>query len=296
MGIELYVGGHANTVQGERYDCPGPRMLTAAHRPPAMPPSQEDWLLDSGAFTDSPEKRLTPEQALERQLKYEQKASKCWGEGWQATRLVSYDLLIDETWTNGKKSKRRWTLGKGEWAVEKTVGAAHYLASQREAIAPRGLILSVQGVDAMQYAACAEQVLRVAKPDDWIGLGGWCILGRYTSYLPTFWQSLYLTLPMVKAAGVGHVHIFGVLYQPALGGLLWIADREGLTVSTDSTAPVLSCTRSDHKRAGVRAASGYWRDNVAWWKSTLATLRDSEHYKQPPETKVVRQLSLLEVA
>jgi hypothetical protein len=294
MGVELYVGGQASTVQGEPYDCPGPRMLTAAYAPPPIPPNQESTILDSGAFSDKPEKRLTPEQALERQLAYERKAAKRWGEGWTATRFVSYDLLIDETWVNGKKHKRRWSLRQGEWAVERTVEAAHYLASQREAITPRQLILSAQGVDAIQYEECVRQVLGVATPEDWIGLGGWCILGRYTSYLPAFWQSLRSCLPMIKASGVNHVHIFGVLYQPALGGLLWLADEQGLTVSTDSTAPVLACTKPDPKRAGVRVASGYWRDNVAWWKDTLANLRHSKHYKEPPKTEAFRQMSFLD--
>ena len=98
-------------------------------------------------------------------------------------------------------------------------------------------------------------------------------------------------LPHVAAAGVPHVHIFGVLYQHALGGLVWLCDQHGLTVSTDSTAPVLACSRRDLDKAGARAP--YWRDNVNWWLESLAGLRDTPHYKAPPQLSPARQEALL---
>jgi hypothetical protein len=105
--------------------------------------------------------------------------------------------------------------------------------------------------------------------------------------MPTFWQTLRLVLPMIAARSVQHVHIFGVLFLPALGGLLWLAEQHGLTVSTDSTAQVLACTWKNWKKADARER--YWRDNVAWWIKTLANLRQSEHYKKPPEIAPARQ-------
>lgn len=288
MGVRLFVGGHCAKVQGEYQDLGGDRMYTAAHRPERVRhvgPLQ--GLLDSGAFTDPPHKRLTPEAALKRQLAWEQIASSKWDAPFQAHGLVSYDLLIDETWTCNQRHKRRWSLQAAERAVRTTVEAAAYLASQRERLAPRRLILSAQGVDALQYAECAAGVLQYAHPSDWFGLGGWCILGRQRRLLPIFWQTLRLVLPMIAARGIRHVHIFGVLFLPALGGLLWLADQHDLTVSTDSTAPVLACTWKNHKKAGARER--YWKDNVRWWQETLAGLRQSPYYRKPPEIAPARQ-------
>lgn len=290
-GVTLYVGGHAGTVQGEREDLAGERMFTAAHPPQAARFDQglPDGVIDSGAFTDAPDKRLTPEGALGRQLAWELWASEIWRLplAWRASGLVSYDLLIDETWIAGERHKRRWDIREADRAVRTTVEAAAYLSSQRQRLAPRTLILSAQGVDALQYAECAAGVLQHALPGDWFGLGGWCILGLRKSLLPVFWQTLHIVLPMVKVAGLSHVHIFGVTWLPALGGLLALADKYELTVSTDSTGPVLSCTWKDWKKAGARMP--YWRDNVNWWKGTLAELRTSPHYKMPPELALARQ-------
>lgn len=201
--------------------------------------------------------------------------------------------MIDETWVAGKRHKRRWTVRAAESAVVETVDAAAYLASQREALTPRTLVLSTQGVDAMQYTAAVEAVLHYALPSDWIGLGGWCILGRWQSWMPTFWATLYQVLPLIAERGVRHVHIFGVLFRPALGGLLWLADQHGLVVSTDSSAPMLSARYTDPvklKKAGARAPD--WESNVVWWQHTLATLRQSTYYRRPPYVPATRQLTL----
>jgi hypothetical protein len=296
MGIKLFVGGHAGTLPGpdgisrEREDLNGARMFSAAWKPnfALYDPALLDAMLDSGAFTDSPQDRLTPDRALERQLLWEQRASNLWGFEFRANYIVSYDLLIDETWVAGERHKRRWTIQDGERAVGKTVEAARYLAQRRAELSPRRLVLSAQGVDAMQYAECANEVLKVAEPGDIFGLGGWCILGRQRSLLPEFWRTLYKVLPAVAEAGVQDVHIFGVLWQPALGGLLCLADRHGLNVSTDSTAPVMACTWKDKSKSCARRP--YWRDNVDWWKSALTGLRHSEHYRQPPNLVAGRQL------
>lgn len=282
--VRLYVGGHATSVQGERQTLTGDRMFTAANRPHVVPFSTAALagmhaILDSGAFSDAPADRLTPAAALERQLAWELKASAQWGGAWRAEVLVTYDLLIDETWSGRERRKRRWTAADAEDAVDVTIAAAAYLAGARARLAPRRLLLSCQGVNAVQYRRCLDGVLAVAQPVDWLGLGGWCVLGRFQRLLPEFWATLRLCLPAAAAAGLRHVHIFGVLWQPALAGLCWLADQVGMTVSTDSTAPVLACTRRDPKKAGVRAP--YWRDNVEHWRATLATLRDSPLYREP---------------
>ena len=293
-GVRLFVGGHASRVQGEPQDLAGDRMFTAAQPPQTglvAADAQLTGVIDSGAFTDAPEQRLTPEGALHRQLAWEAKASTMWGIPFQAAALVSYDLLIDETWIAGERYKQRWDIKTADAAVRVTVEAAAYLASQRKELAPRTLILSAQGVDALQYAECAAGVLQHARSGDWFGLGGWCILGLRKSLLPVFWQTIRLVLPMVKVAGLSHVHIFGVTWMPPLGGLLALADHYELSVSTDSTGPVLSPTWKNWQKAGARHP--YWRDNVRWWVDTLANLRQSEHYKMPPDIAPARQETFL---
>ena len=292
--VRLFVGGHASRVQGEAQDLAGDRMFTAAH-PPQTGPFAEDaeitGVIDSGTFTDRPEKRLTSEGALDRQLAWEIKASAVWGIPFRAIGLVSYDRLIDEKWVAGHRHKQRWDVKDGASAVDETIAAAAYLSSKRKEIAPRTLILSCQGVDAYQYQECVTGVLAVAKPHDWIGLGGWCILGRERRWMPTFWQTMRLVLPQIAAASVRHIHIFGVMYLPAIGGLSWLADQYGLSVSTDSTGPILNCTWKDQKKSGARMP--YWRDNVRWWVDALANIRDTPYYKAPPLLAPARQESFL---
>ncbi len=295
--VRLFVGGHAGTIQGEREDLAGDRMFTAAHPPQAARNRAAcgvNGIIDSGAFTDVKQanRRLSLGAALDRQLAWEQWASDIWqSEPWQASGIVSYDRLIDETWVAGERHKRRWSVQQAESAVVETIDAAHYLASQRQQLAPRRLILSCQGVDAAQYEECAIDVLKAATPADWIGLGGWCILGIQRSLLPTFWATLYRVLPRIADAGMRHVHIFGVTWFPPLGGLIYLADQYGLTVSTDSTGPVLSCTWKNKKKSGARC--DYWRDNVAWWIDALGNLRTTAYYKAPPRLEVLRQETFL---
>lgn len=56
------------------------------------------------------------------------------GHRWHAQALVSYDLLIDEVWTGGKREKRRWSVADADRAVRVTVEAAKWLTGQREAV------------------------------------------------------------------------------------------------------------------------------------------------------------------
>jgi len=299
MGVTLYIGGQPGTVRGDQDDLSGYRMFTAAHRPRKIETSPKKILgyLDSGAFSDPADKRLSSDEALCRQLAWERKANDQWGAPWQAQGIVSYDLLIDETWVNGEKHKRRWSIKQADIAIRETIEAAQYLTTQRPHLTPRRLILSCQGVDAIQYRECAQAILNLAQPQDIIGLGGWCILGRVRSLLPEFWKTLYAVLPLVADKGIKDVHIFGVLYQPALGGLLWLADQYGLNISTDSSAPIRSavCTSDrTRKKAGCRV-NGDWRDNVQWWIETLGNLRQSEFYREPPNLPLSRQLPLFDL-
>ncbi len=286
--VRLYVGMDNGKIQGRRFNLTGPRMFNGQYGPlsrftPAEVEQVDGWC-DSGAFNDAPEDRLSPEGALARQLVWEVNAADRWGCEYRHNALVSYDLLIDEKWVGGKKRKERWSVAEADRAVRVTVDAAAYLALQRVRVAPRTLVLACQGVDAAQYAECAAGVLSHCKPGDVFGLGGWCILGVQRGWLPTFWAAMRRTLPLVAAAGLTRVHIFGVMWQVALGGLVWLADLHGLTVSTDSKKPAADCTwlgDEKAKKAGRRMPT--WEQNCEWWRKTLADLRSSTYYREPPE-------------
>jgi hypothetical protein len=157
-------------------------------------------------------------------------------------------------------------------------------------LAPRGFVLACQGVDTGQYAECVAGVLAHALPADTIGLGGWCILGMCRTWIPVAWQTWRRILPAIARAGIRSVHLFGVLFRPVLGGLLWLCDQHGLALSTDSSAPILAPCFPDQARSGALAP--LWEDNVRLWQEALATLRTSPFYREPPDPKVSRQLEL----
>jgi hypothetical protein len=291
MGVTLYVGGHGTRIGDTVLDLHGERCLSSAHRPfggkgtlldGKLDASRMRVLLDSGAFTDPPARRLTPAGALARQLAWEREAGERWGApGWKVQALVSYDRLIDEKWAGAKRTKERWGIAEAETAVRETIDGARYLAAQRGRLAGRTLVLACQGVDELQYDECAAEVLAVARPGDWIGLGGWCILGRWQRrWLPTFWAAMHRVVPKIAASGVAHVHLFGCLWLPAVAGLLWLADRHGLTVSVDSARPLMDVTRGDVTKAG--ALSTTWEGSVAAWRERMATVRQSHFYREPP--------------
>lgn len=278
MGVRFFVGSHAHSIGGEPVRIDGDRCLTPVHQPPKhADPRRMTVLTDSGAFTDvSSDKRLTPEAALQRQLRWEERAANLWDAPFTSHALVTYDRLIDEQLIDGRRQKVRWSVAEADSAVEETIAAAHYLASRRRELAPRHLVLSCQGVTATQFRDAAIEILKVADPDDWFGVGGYCLLGRQTRWLPEFRRTLALTLPLIARSGISHVHLFGVLFEPALASLLWAADQHGISVSTDSTAPVLAATRGNAKKAGMRGHD--WRSNVDHWRRHLANLRQSRWY------------------
>jgi hypothetical protein len=205
-------------------------------------------LLDSGAFSDGIELvngqvvrngRLTCEYALERQVAHAYK----YHYAQLVEAIVSYDLLIDETWQDGERSKVRWSKEAAEYAVEETIQAAVFLASQRRRIDRAfghhvRLVLSAQGVEALQYRRCAEAIVKLMRPDDIFGLGGWCITGLMRHVmLPAAASILPGVFEVLGSAGVSRVHVFGVVIPQLLGFLLYLSDLYGIALSTDSSGP-----------------------------------------------------------
>ena len=188
-------------------------------------------LLDSGAFQDvDKDKRLTYEEALNRQLKFEQTA------GFISQRIVSYDRLVDEQLIDGKKKKCRVDEGNGWEYVKDTVGAAQYLVSQRSILEPRQLVLSNQGTTVEQYIQCLREVLQIAQPRDCIGMGGFCIIGSRKSLQPQFFEIQEKAFTLIKSAGISDIHLFGVTTIPVLEKWSELASPYGFSLSVDSSA------------------------------------------------------------
>jgi hypothetical protein len=214
-----------------------------------VPPSVRAVIQDSGAFCDGPGQRLTFQQALERQIEH--------GRRFQYENRVayraSYDLLIDEKWREGRRHKQRWSETEAWDACVITIKAAQFLSRHRNGIP---CVLSAQGVTASQYLACVQAILPYFQPEDMLGLGGWCITGKLPAQiLPAFREMLHLVLPFLGKEGIRRVHIWGCLYAPALGELLYLCDQYGIALSTDSVGPSL---RPVYGKWGY----SYWTDRT----------------------------------
>lgn len=294
--VKLYIGMDAGTIQGRRFNLLGPRMFSAAYGPNCKYTPEElsrvDAWCDCGIFSDvKKNKFLSPADALARQLRHEANVAKrCQVPEFRYAALASRDRLIDEKNVNGKRKKQRWTVEEAESAVEETIEGAAFFDAHRATLAPRKLIMGCQGVDAQQYEQCAEGVLKHCKPGDIFGLGGWCILGLFRSWLPTFWDTIRRVVPMIASAGLVKVHIYGVMWRVPLGGLLWLCDRHKLILSTDSKKAAGDLTFPDPKKAGALATT--WEENCRLWQQRLANLRRSEFYREPPKTRTSRQALL----
>lgn len=191
-------------------------------------------LQDSGAFCDGIGQRLSFEEALQRQIEHAER----YGYADRLTHRASYDQLIDEKWDyQGRRYKSRWSEEAAWDACITTIKAAKYLASHRENL--HG-IFSAQGVTASQYLACVQGILPYIQDGDMLGLGGFCIVGRIPrQIMPVFREIIHTIIPFVGREGIKQIHIWGCLYAPALGELLWLCDQHHIHLSTDSVYPSL---------------------------------------------------------
>lgn len=238
--IRFYCGVNETTwnhhpVEPGPYTCIAPvygRSLRTKMVNRVQVPTTTLVMQDSGAFSDSPGQRLSIEAALDRQVKH----AETYGYAAQVTHRASYDLLIDEKWQDGHRQKERWSELDAQDAVAETVRAAAYLSTHRQGV---GAVLSVQGVSAKQYLACARQVVPLLEPGDILGLGGWCILGKIRSLLTVFSETMTVLMPFLGREGVKQVHLWGVCWSPALEVVTWLAAQHGVHVSVDSAHPSL---------------------------------------------------------
>lgn len=211
-------------------------------------PPDTQVIQDSGAFSDNWTERLSFSDALDRQIRHGQKH----GYVSQITHRATYDLLIDEVWNDGNRQKRRWSVLEAESAVDETVQAAAWLNKHREGMP---LIISAQGVDAAQYLRCVQRLMPLIQTGDIVGLGGWCIIGKMSrQMMPVFQETVKIVIPFLAQEGIDRVHIWGVIYPPALATLYHACSQHQIQVSTDSMGPCLQPTTGDW-------GYGTWRDN-----------------------------------
>ncbi len=268
-------------------------------------------LQDSGAFSDAclllrgqarhlsviVSSRLTFKEALKRQ---EQHATD-FGYADQIEARASYDVLIDETWTEDAsglfaRAKQRWSAADADLAIEETVAAAAYLDQHRNGIP---CLMSAQGVTPRQYLACVQRLLPSMRSSDILGLGGWCILGLRRALFPVFRATMRLVIPFLKREGVRRVHIWGMCFAEALGELLWQCDHdeEGnldsqhqIHLSTDSVGPSTRPVKKDRETGYATWGYASWCNNQYPVPPVLASCqaRDEHGEKAPtcaPETR-----------
>lgn len=239
---------------------------------------------DSGAFSDGPQYRLDFESALRRQINHAKQY--CYTN--QITHRASYDLLIDEVWTNGNRHKRRWTVADADNAIKITVAAAKYIRLHDSG----NLILSAQGVDAFQYLECAQEIAPLLRDNDIFGLGGWCITGKMPAImLPVFRETIKEIIPELAKHKIKRVHIWGVVFAPALGELLWMCDQFGMHLSTDSAGPTLKPVMGEwgyadwkaknYKRPPVETRGLERARHVQATREWLHNFRSTKYYREP---------------
>jgi len=243
-------------------------------------------LSDSGAFSDGPTSRLTPAHALQRQVAH----SLQYDYIGQLEAFASYDLLIDEKWIAGIRSKHRWSENDAWAATHETIAAAHYLSAHRAHVPCRSLVLSAQGVTPEQYLACVQNIAPFFAPEDVLGLGGWCIMGIRKSLIRAFRSTIRLVIPFA-AQFTNRIHIWGVLYAPALGNLLWLCDQYGLRLSTDSSGPsvrpargvwgYMGWTNKNYTRPPVEIRGLERARHVRATRDWLSSFRQSRFYTEP---------------
>ena len=195
---------------------------------------------DSGAFQDVGRQRLFPWQALAAQLRYEEQL-RWWLDDptFHFETIFIYDdpAGVDEAVVNGKKIKVRGTDQSAAVAVQNTLDAARYYATQRKHI--RGRVGWVgQGIDADQYMACVWAMRRYFRRGDVIAFGGFCIWGRMPARMTkTAHETIARVATLGKRRGITDYHMLGVMYAPAVRWAAQLARTRRIRIATDGSGP-----------------------------------------------------------
>lgn len=248
----------------------------------------EKIIVDSGAFSDNVNERLTPEDALKRQIAHISKYEYLY----KVYKVATYDILIDEKWHNERRSKQRWSEEEAEFAVKETIKSATYLDSKRYAIPNEaGIVMNIQGVSTKQYIMCAENILKVFNTQtDTIGLGGWCIVGKMRRrMMGSFIETTNNLMPILKDNNVKNIHIWGVVFPNALGHLLYLCNKYEIALSTDSVGPQLKpCfgawgygdwTNNNYERPDVSIRGSERKKHLDITRDWLHNFENTQYYK-----------------
>lgn len=242
-------------------------------------PAATQVILDSGAFSDTTDTRLSFEKAFFRQVAHAYR----FGYVRQVTHIASYDFLVARKELSQSFFYGRKQYDKETWsAVNETVAAATYLSKHRKTISgifmhPVGLILTAQGIDAEQYLYCAQKIVPMIGKDDIFGFGGFAATGLYPGVmLPPFKEVVRKVVPYVGTHGIKRIHIWGVCLASALVELLFLCKKYDIALSTDSSGP---------QRRPILAQWGYssWYDTKYKMPPLLASCKalDSAGNKKP---------------
>jgi len=196
-------------------------------------------MIDSGAFQDvGNDSRLTFQEALDRQLKFEKRFN-----GYKAEAIVSYDRLVDEQLdlTKGQIKKRVSRKAANDYVME-TIEAAEFLSKKRVKLGKRKLILSCQGISVSQYLKCIDNVLSLAEKKDIIGFGGFCIISKNIKYEQQYYNILKKAVPKIKETNLTKLHIFGVGMFRALVQTDIFTRMHGIETSYDTSSPEINAT------------------------------------------------------
>lgn len=232
-------------------------------------------IVDSGAFQDiDAAVRLTPAQALDRQLKYREYLI-----GITQDPLFNYEAVciydqmagvdehltclddcyieymyyvssgtlhelglkkgeIKEILSKFKKIKARGTEETATNAVAETLRAAEYYASQRDEIRTK-VVWIAQGINANQYTNdCTIPLMDFVQKGDYFGFGGFCIIGKQRkTMLPIFYETVDKVLPVLKKKGIGRAHLLGVMVPEAVKFFVQECRKYNIVSSTDGSAP-----------------------------------------------------------
>lgn len=219
-------------------------------------------ICDSGAFQDLGKgPRLSPRAALERQLRYEEQLR--WHTGdhtfhFQAVCIYDDMAGVDEAIVEGRKRKIRGNEDTARRAVDATLEAASYYAGRRDLM--RGRLCFVgQGINPQQYLEeCVRPMAALMRPGDWFAFGGFCIIGRQRSLIPTFQATFPRVVDFLISRGITRFHLLGVCVPEAVIFAAHEAARRGVIVSTDSSAIELASVISGAVYVNGRKKQGPW--------------------------------------
>lgn len=199
-------------------------------------------LLDSGAYTDTSKgKRISPEDALNRMLQWEEKASKLWGFKVVANYFASYDCL---------------PLGDfAEDCDRISLESAEYLNSQRAKLGSRQLIFTAQGNTVDKQIQSMLDISLLLQQGDVLGIGGYANLGKCKSRLPDFKIIMEEAKRICDERNIENIHIWGVRWQKGTELIKEIFRNSNINISCDTSAPYQLWTRAKDNTSLIKGGA-----------------------------------------